>query len=173
MDKNTQKMFAVGLIMFGGLMILSNFLDISFGKVTWALIIIFAGVVLITRPDIFRSEGVQFKLIGDFDLDESWTVEDYTLRAFITDIDLDLEFAEFPEGETNINISCFIGDITITKPNDVGLRIRTNSFLTDSKVRGSKGEIFFSGLNYQSEGYEEAAKKLDVQLNGFVIEINA
>lgn len=173
MDKNTQRVFAIGLILFGGLMILSNFMDISFGKVTWALIIIFAGVILITRPDIFHSEGVLYKMISDFSLDESWTVKDYTLRAFISDIDLDLEFAEFPEGETNFNISCFVGDITITKPDDVGLKIRTSSFLTDSKVRGSKGEIFFSGLDYQSEGYEEALKKMDVQLNGFVIEVDA
>jgi len=173
MDKNTQRAFAIGLIIFGALMILSNVMDISFGKIAWALIIIFVGVILITRPEIFRAGDVQYKFIGDFDLDESWTVADYSLRAFITDIDIDLEFAEFPEGETNMNISCFVGDISITKPDDVGLRIRTNAFLTDSKVRGAKGDVFFTGLIHQSEEYEEAAKKLDVRLNGFVIEVDA
>ena len=71
-----------------------------------------------------------------------------------------------------MNLSFFVGSVSITKPDDVGLRIKTNSFLTDSKIRGAKGETFFSGLDYQSEGYEEAAKKLDMQLNGFVIELD-
>ena len=172
MDKNKQRLLAVGMILFGGLMIASNFLDISFGKVTWALIVIFVGVVLITKPEIFRFENVHIKFIGDLDLDESWTVGDYNLRAFVTDIDLDLEFADFPDGVTNMNFSSFVADLSVTKPKDVGLRITTNSFLTDSKIPGSKGEIFFTGLRYRSEGYEEAAKKLDIKLNGFVIEVN-
>jgi len=172
MDKNKQRLFAVGLILFGGLMIASNFLDVSFGKVTWALIIIFVGVVLITKPEVFRFENVHLKFVGDLDLDESWTVQDYNLNAFVTDVDLDLEFAEFPDGITKMNISSFVADISVTKPEDVGMKITTNSFLTDSKIPGSKGEIFFTGLRYISEGYEEAAKKLDIQLNGFVIEVN-
>jgi predicted membrane protein len=172
MDKSKQRLLAVGLILFGGLMIASNFLDISFGKVTWALIVIFVGVVLITKPEIFRFENVQFKFVGDIDLDESWTVGDYNLRAFVTDIDLDLEFAEFPDGVTKMNFSSFVADLSVTLPKDVGLNITTNSFLTESKIPGNKGDIFFSGLRYRSEGYEEAVKKLDIQLNGFVIEVS-
>lgn len=173
MKKNTQRLFAVGMILFGGLMVMSNFLDISFGKVSWALIIILVGVALITRPEIFRGEGIYYKFIGDVNLDESWAVEDYGLRALITDIDLDLEFAEFPEGETNMNFSFFVGDVTISTPEDVGLRIKTNAFVTESKLPDNKGEFFMTGFKYQTEGYEEAEKKLDVQLNGFVVEINA
>ena len=172
MTKNTQRVFAAGLIIFGALLILSNFMNISMGNVIWALIIIGIGVLLITNPDVFRGEGIFYKFIGDFTLDESWTVEDYNLRAFITEVDLDLEFADFPEGETMMNFSSFISDITVGKPEDVALKIKTNSFLTDSKVRGAKGEVFFTGLDYKDEGYDEAAKKLNLQVNAFVTEIN-
>lgn len=171
MNKNTQRLFAVGLVVIGGLMIMSNFLNISFEKVGWSLVIIFLGVLLVTKPEIFRGENIHYKFVHDKSLDESWDFQEYNVRAFVTELDLDLEFAEFPDGESNLQVSSFVGSITLTLPQDVGLKIKTNAFLTDSKIDGKKEEIFLSGLRYESEGYEETTKKLNIQLNGFVMEV--
>ncbi len=171
MVKKGQRTIAWLLIVFGGLLMAGNFFNVQSGKIFWPLLLVTVGLLLVFRPQIFRKTALNtdatFRFAGDVTLDEDWVVEDYALRMFAGDIDIDLRHADIPDGETFIEISWFAGDIEVIVPDGVGLAVVSHGFATDAKINGEKTDYVMTGMNYASEGYEAAAKKIHVEVNWF------
>lgn len=84
---------------------------------------------------------------------------------------LDFTDATFPNGEATFRIFGFVADVKIILPEDVGLSIESNAFVSELKGLFQKEERFLNPLTYETEGFEAAVKKVRLQTFSFVSEI--
>ncbi len=167
MEKNGQVTLAVVLIALGALFLTANFLDINVGRIFWPTLLVVVGLVLIFRPArlnaMFRPFGLE--RLG------AWEVKNEELWMFVGEVELDYTQAQLPEGETRLRLGAFVADTDLRIPADVGVRLVTSAFVTDANVNGDETDYIFSGLNYRSENYTSATRKLDIELSGFVVSL--
>ena len=171
--RNTgQLFFGVFLILFGGLILVSNLLGINFWAVCWPTGLMFLGLWVILRPRMLP-EGTDFdyRFIGDIRREGTWAVTDEEMWMLIGDAKLDLTQAEIPTGETRLRVSGFIGDVKLTLPAEVGLRIDAFGAVNQIKIDGDKQEHIFTPLDYESENYASAERQVHLEANFFVNEI--
>lgn len=112
--------------------------------------------------------------IGDIYLgQEKFELKPMNISHFIGDTMIDLTKAFIPIGETRVNISAFIGDVKVFVPNDPDLEIRVVSsfFVGDNRVFDHHESGMFRNMNYSSQGYDEADKKISIHVNAFIGDI--
>jgi lia operon protein LiaF len=107
-------------------------------------------------------------LFGDHDRHGEWQARDQEIWSFIGDIDLDFTEAELAQPITTLKIYSFVADIDVTIPEDVGFSISWFGFVTDVRIHGKRMGGFITPVNYQTEGYESAAKKIELEMISFV-----
>ena len=90
---------------------------------------------------------------------------------FAGDVRIDLADLNLSPGETDITVTAFAGDVHIFAPQDVGVSISTMAFVTDSRINGKKMEYIMSGMDYATEGYEEANKKFKLFMQCFAADV--
>lgn len=169
MQNRTQLIMGGALILFGVLFLISNFFNIDFGAICWPTLIILVGVWIIVRPRMVPEDtDVRMWIFGDHDRHGEWQAQDQEIWSFIGDINLDFTAAELKKPETKLKIFTFVADIDLTVPKDLGLSISWVGFVTDGRIQGKRMGGFVTPVNYISEGYETAAKKLDLELISFV-----
>ncbi len=173
MDKRGQQLIAISLIALGIILLAANFLRIDPGDVIWPLVMIVLGILLVTRPYLFRvPEDAKYVFAGDVKLDENWMVEDRELRMFAGEVTIDLTKAEFPVGETFLAVRFFAGSIDVRLPASVGLMVTGNAFVIDSDINGEKRDNFFNSLRYMSPGYEEAERQVRLDVSCFACDFD-
>lgn len=172
MGRRGQQYIAFALIILGAALITANIVGIDPDRLFWPLVLIAIGVLLIVRPKGFRpGDDVKYAFAGDYVYGKNWEVKSFDLRFFAGDVMLDLKEADFPDGETLFTISSFANEVDLQVPPEVGLKVVTNTFVTDAYVDGIKKEYVFSGFTYKSDNYETAAKKFKLVTNCFVTDI--
>lgn len=164
-----------GLLIFWGLLVLlENFTSIDFGELFWPIVLIGIGLWMIFRPRMVGAEtDVGMRLLGDIRKMGEWQVKDVEYWSFIGDIKLDFSEAQVPAGETAIRVFGFIGDLKLRVPEGIGVAISNIGFVTESSIFGRKAGGFVTPVDWKSEGYEAAEKKLNIEMVNFIGGIKA
>lgn len=112
--------------------------------------------------------------IGDLHLGRDyWELKPMNINHFIGDTVIDLTKAQIPFGETKLTISAFIGDVKVLVPNesDLSFRVNSSSFLGDIRVFDRHAGGFLRSLNEQLPDYADADRKINLQCNLFIGDI--
>jgi predicted membrane protein len=89
------------------------------------------------------------------------------------DIKLDLTQAPLEPGEHHLQILTLFGDIKLRLPEDVGLAVESSVLLADIEVETvSQGDEQQPGSRWRSEGFEEAAVRLLLSVEGLFADID-
>lgn len=173
MDKKEQRTLAWVLIGIGAVYFVANLTNFNMSRIFWPLVLVIVGGILVFRPQIFRiNSGVILAFVRELNLDGDWTVENKEYMNFVGDFDLDMREASIPVGETEIRMSGFVNEVKIWVPDNVGIRVDTNAFVTESKPFDDEEQTFIlSGMHYHTDGYEQAEKKIRLEINCFVAEV--
>ncbi|NIS82191.1 MAG: hypothetical protein GTO14_18735 [Anaerolineales bacterium] len=157
------------LILIGVLAVLDNLLGIDFGDLFLPLVFIGLGLLIIFRPQMAGPDtDVGVRVFGDIRRGGDWEVKDIEYWSFIGDIKLDLTEANIPPGETRIRVYGFIGDLKLRIPEGLGVEISNVGFVTESKVLENRMGGFLTPVDWKTEGYEAAEKKIDVEMINFI-----
>jgi lia operon protein LiaF len=169
----TQLFFGLLVILIGVLFLIGNLFDVNIGVFCWPVGLILIGLWLIMRPRLAGPDtGTHFILIGDVERAGKWPVANEEFYSFIADMDLDFSKADVPLGETNVRAYGFIGDIELYVPEDVGLAVHSSAFVTSFRVIGQdKEDNFLAPLNWQSENYKLAERKIRFEGGHFIADI--
>ena len=160
------------LITFGVLAILSNFIQIDFWAICWPMALILVGIGLLVSPRLKLSDrNINFQPLADIKRRGEWTLEDEEVWLLVGDIRLDLSEATIPPGETHIRSMGFVSGIRLTLPADIGYAISSTALLTELKAPDKNDSTFVSQVQHQSEGYQEAGRKIRLDTVGFVVDI--
>lgn len=168
----TQKWLAIFMIILGVISIFSLLTGRSAGALFWPVTFIFVGLLLIMRPPNILPQDLRLHFATEVDEHGEWDVEPRSYLAFANEINLDMRTARIPSGETLITASGFATELSLILPPGVGLAVKANAFSTEASVFGDRQEHVFSGLDYTSEGYAQAEKRLRFELSGFAVELN-
>jgi lia operon protein LiaF len=157
------------LILFGVMFLVSNFFNIDFGALCWPSLIILIGVWIIIRPRMVPEDtDLRMWIFGDHYKRGEWQASDQEIWSFIGDINLDFSQAALEKPETSVKIYCFVADIDLTVPEDVGLSVSWFGFVTDGRIQDRRLGGFIQPVHFKSDGYEAAEKKLSLELISFV-----
>ncbi|MBI3160027.1 MAG: hypothetical protein HYZ26_10560 [Chloroflexi bacterium] len=167
MQKNGQLAIALALIVIGALFLMANLMNFDVGRIFWPTVLVMAGLVLILRPVSLE------KTFKPFGLERfgAWEPGDAEYAMFVGEIDLDFGQATLKDGVTKLGVKAFVADTELRIPAEIGVRLMTSAFVTDSNINGDKMDHIFSGVSHKSENYDAAPKKLDVDLTGFVVSL--
>ena len=165
--------FGIIIILFGLILLISNITGIRLWSYIWPLLLVGLGIWMIVRPQRFsRKSDVQFRFLGGMDYKSPWSLKDENIISLIGDINLDLTQAEISPGETHIELRGFVGDIDVIVPENAGIAVTSNSFVTSANAFGYKQEYFLTPYKVESENYAAAERKINLNLGFFVTDLN-
>jgi predicted membrane protein len=78
------------------------------------------------------------------------------------DFDLDLTRATIPDGPSSVRASHGFGSLKIVVPRDLAVRVKASAGFGDVTVFDQKHEGIGPHIDFQSNGYAAAARKLDL-----------
>ncbi len=167
------RLFGGGLlIIIGVLALVGAILHINFWELCWPAGLISLGLLLLIHPRwIMPGSAMRFFPVGDITRVGQWQVQPETFSTFVSDIELDFTTAVIPAGETSFQADGFVIGCKVILPDGIGIRVSSNAFTTDVKFLGQKTEAFMTTYTKISPDYDSAATKIDLVLNGFVIDL--
>lgn len=163
---------AILIILAGVFLLVGNLFNINLGAFCFPLGLILLGIFVLIRPRMIGPDTTSHTvLIGDFDRagPGELTAEEYW--GFIVDANFDLTKYDIPPGETIIRGFSFIGDVEIFVPDDIGVAVHGVSFVTELKGDGGKETSFLSPLDWKSDGYKMAERRVRFDLTQFIGDI--
>jgi lia operon protein LiaF len=170
--RKPQVIIGTTILVLGLLLLIGNLTGIDICAYLLPLILIGAGIWIVTRPAVFAGgRDSQIRLLGDIRRRGKWAVREQDLWCIVGDIRLDLTEAVVPEGETTLRLYGFVNDITIVVPESVGVSIASTSFLTSARVFGYKQDYFLTVYETESDLYATAARKVRLELTYFVADL--
>lgn len=111
------------------------------------------------------------RFIGDVHIGHDyWELRPMSISHFIGDTTLDLTKAQIPLGETKIYVSCFIGDVKVYVPNDLGIGVQvvSSSLIGDVKVLDRKQGGLFNQMSVETPGYADTDKRVILVVSSFI-----
>lgn len=162
---------ALFFIVIGVLLLAGNLgLFVFNWNILWSLILMCFGGWLIWRafqPQQFTPThpGALYSF-GDYRPDlASNEIRKETLRVShgFGDFDLDLTRAVISDGTNAVRASHGFGDLTIIVPRDLAVRVKASAGFGDVEVFGQRAEGIGPHLDFQSDDYVTAARKLDIE----------
>lgn len=184
------------LILFGVLFLLDNLNVLKFDEVIqnfWPLILVAVGVKIIlsrksgapaflppasevnlgpgaaTFSTDYLSEN---RFIGDINLQVTSTAfQGGNTSNFIGDINLDLSGITLAEGQRNLTISGFIGDVTLVAPKNVPYAITASLAIGDLVMFGRKEDGIGLNRNFKSADFDNAITRLNIRISFFIGDI--
>lgn len=170
--KKWQIVLGIGLIVMGLFALVEALFNLNLGRFVGPLILIGIGLLLILRPRRAKTGvQVQMPILGDIRKTGNWEVTQHEIWSLIGDNHFDFRTATFPADEGVIKLIGFINEVEIILPDDVGLQIDMDAFVSELKLSEGKQERFLSRLSYQSPNFSEKEKRVIVQTLGFVSEM--
>ncbi|MFC1553581.1 cell wall-active antibiotics response protein LiaF [candidate division KSB1 bacterium] len=175
------------LISLGLLFLLNSFFDYNFFSLVfslWPLLLIWAGWSIISNarsgpkdqefasghgsaeysnsdPDIRPADMKLVSILGSTsEKIFSKNFQGGSATSILGDVHLNFSEIDFEPGERSIYATSIIGDINITLPKNFGFAISSSTVIGDLKIFGQKAEGIFRSLNYRSENYDSAPKKI-------------
>ena len=172
--RNWGMIFVGGVLILLGLMsALSALFDINPWMICGPALLILAGVLILVSPRIgFPSENLRVRPFAGIRRKDTWQVKDEEFWTFVGDIRLDFTQAELPPGTSTIRITGFVGDVNLVIPEGIEFSLASTAFLNDTKIFGAKRETFFSMLHEQSQGFENADQKINIEMLYFVNDLD-
>jgi predicted membrane protein len=185
MGKTNTLFWGVILVFFGVLFLLDNFDIMNFSyfiSTFWPVILILIGFKIIL--DKKRSESKNGESTSDSDryqtktpnnLSESNIFGDIIVKApaenfsggsvnnVFGDIRLDLSNIKLDQKLSKVYVSGVFGDINITTPKNIPIKVKANAVAGDIKILDESREGIFPSLDYSEEKYELAEKKIYIQ----------
>ncbi|HLS61617.1 MAG TPA: cell wall-active antibiotics response protein LiaF [Virgibacillus sp.] len=178
-------MFGSFIIIFGSMLWLGRLAVIEFQFADlfklWPLLIIYVGFSLFgltnrwRKPRVhiindkhkhsYQEFGKRFS-IGDVEFkEENWRVEPLNLWNAAGDYYLDFSKAYIPEEEIPIRIDSWAGDIQILLPENIDVRIAASVKAGEINLFGRTADGINCDLHFETPGYDEAVRKLDIELD--------
>jgi predicted membrane protein len=169
MRNQAQITFGGLLIFFGLLALIGVLFDVDFGTIFVPVLLILIGLLIIFRPRMLPSgAGMQLRFLGDVYRKGAWQVKEEEYWSFVGSVRLDMTEAEIPTGETSFRIYNFVGDVSLTVPEGVGVSVSNMTFVTDARLMGKKYGGILTPQDWSTEGYETAERKIRLDRVGFV-----
>jgi lia operon protein LiaF len=76
--------------------------------------------------------------------------------------------AEIPDGDTQIRVWSFVGDVRLYVPQDVGVSVFSSAFVAGVRLFGAKRDRILSPLEMTSDNYETAQRRIRLETTSFV-----
>ena len=183
--------WGLALIILGGLFLLDNVRMIDVGDIFhtwWPLFLVLWGVAILWRrinvsQTANPAQTVQH-VFGDTNEESatdriaySGVFGDTRVRISSTDFKggnvstvfgdtlIDLSPSALHDGEQTLKISGVFGDIDVIPPRETGLSVSATTVFGDLQVNEMRKEGFSSSVNYESQGYVSAPKKLRIVMS--------
>ncbi|RKQ18871.1 hypothetical protein D8M05_01510 [Oceanobacillus bengalensis] len=177
--------FGSFFLIFGSLLLLDRFeiIYFTFWSVfkLWPLLIVYFGFMLIrAKPNIVieynnkdssgskktKSYSNSFFSVGDHEFNEpNWKVTPINLRTMAGDFYFDFSKAFIPEKEIPVTINCLAGDVNILMPSNVEFRVEATLNAGEIVVLDQTTDGINRSLSFETEGYEDAERKIDFQIH--------
>ena len=157
------------LVLWGVLLLLSRAIGISFWMLCWPSLIILLGLWLLLRPQF--SGSIKITPVGDLSRGGVDALHSEEIWMFAGDIELDLRQSQIPAGETCYRLRFFAGEVELRLPPGVGYAIKSSAMVTNAEIEGLKVEYVFSGLEQFSPDYEQAERKIRLDIASFVTDL--
>lgn len=103
---------------------------------------------------------------GDWEIDD-----DAMIQTIFGDIALDLADYELPEGDTDLTLLCWVGQIQVRAPRGVGLDVTAQAMIGTIDVLGVRQDGVIRDIHVRSDGFDEASTRVHLRLSTFVGEL--
>jgi predicted membrane protein len=92
-------------------------------------------------------------------------LDGHSAASIFGSVTIDLTADDLPPGEIHLHVYAIFGSIEVFVLENIGVRITGMSLFSGVKVRGVEvGNGMFSGHEYVSPGYAQAARRLHIDL---------
>lgn len=166
------------LLLLGGLFLLDSTgtVDISRGGLIQGavgLALIALGVLAILAAIRVRRFSRRLRrAIGHVRGTGDWAIdEDAVIQTVFGDILLDLADYDLPEGDTDLTLLCWVGQIQVRVPSGVGLDVTAQAMIGTIDVLGVRDDGVIRDIQVRSEGFDEASTRVHMRLSTFVGEL--
>jgi predicted membrane protein len=110
-----------------------------------------------------KNRGRSKQWIGKFHrLESNYELQDLQIFHGITDVKLDLTKAMVPEGEKQLVISGWIGDVNIYLPYDLEVSVEASVTWGELEVLGREARGFRPHLEAETPGYAGSKRKVKI-----------
>lgn len=183
MTSKTNRIIGGIIIAVGALILLDNiFGGFDFWDFIWRLwplALIVLGIYIIknqrkVKGDIESGDAnSESRLFGDLDFSfQGKEITDHHFSVLIGDMRIDLTGADFKTGENKISASSLIGDIRISIPDNMPVKLSSWSAIGDIRFDDHRRDGFFQKLNRVDDSFESSEKKLLLTVNGIIGDLN-
>jgi lia operon protein LiaF len=125
-----------------------------------------------TRKQPRVRKGSTYVLLGEIDQPgETFTLENSEYQVGIGSIDLNLTQIVLPDREVTLRTTGFLGTVNLYLPADIPVRITGTVQVGSLDILGTQETGFFKRMTAQSEGYEEATKRLMIRASQVIGEV--
>ena len=164
--KSGEVFFALCLILIGALLLAGTLGMLAFNwNMVWPLVLILFGVWLVWRAfqPAHLIGGAAYGF-GDYQPDLAGReIRDENFSHGFGDLDLDLTRAMIPDGRNSVRASHGFGDLTVILPRDLAVRVKANAGFGEVTVFDQKHEGIGPHIDFQSDDYATATRKLDLE----------
>ena len=122
------------------------------------------GVTLWTGP--VRDRGLLNKALDGVEI-----VVHLASVVGVGDVTLDLTRAVITPGETRLRVRCFVADVRLSVPEDVGVAVTSTAFVSEARFFERKRESILTTMRLISDNYELAERRVCLENTAFVGEI--
>ncbi len=163
------QLFAAALLILLGVLLLAGNLGLFVFRwdQAWAVVLIALGVWLVWRGFQPRQHEARFDFswgLGDLEPDlDGKTLKNESFSHGFGDVKLDLAHAVYADGENVVRASHGFGDVKIKLPRDLAVKVSARAGLGEVKVLDEESDGFSPVVEYQSDDYATATRKLRVE----------
>ncbi|SFJ76736.1 cell wall-active antibiotics response protein LiaF [Thermoflavimicrobium dichotomicum] len=142
-------------------LLLQLFMQVNAFGLLFSLLFFFVGFHLFRSGSKNRDRNKQW--IGKFHrLESNYELQDLQISHGFTDVKLDLTKAMISEGEKQIMISGWIGDVNIYLPYDLEVSVDASVTLGKLEVLGREARGFRPHLETETPGYAMSKRKVKI-----------
>lgn len=111
------------------------------------------------------------RAIGHVRAASGLSVEDAVISTVLGDISLDLRDANLPEGETELTLLCWVGQIFVRVPADVGVDVTAQAIVGVVEALGDREEGVARDIHVTTPGYPARPRRLRLRLSTVIGEV--
>ena len=132
-----------------------------------------AGPSVSQSPHVDPTGKIKYsKLLGDMVVDlNGRSLQNVEMSLGIGDLEIKLHGGELSPGLNRVVISGFIGDVRVFVPPDMPFFAACSNFIGDIELTDRRSSGFGNNIDFQTEGYAEAERKLYIAAHNFIGDI--